>query len=48
MSAGRESLLDEDYTSEQVEQELAPLALQLAYIASKGGNYNDALEQYEV
>lgn len=45
LAAGRESLLDEELTEEQVEQELVPLTLQLAVVAAQSGQHRAALEQ---
>ena len=47
-SAGRETLLDEDLTDDQIEEELAPVTVQLAYAASQLGNAAEALGTYEV
>jgi len=46
--SGREGLLEDDYTEEQVEQELAPLAIQLAYVAAASGQHRSALDQLKV
>lgn len=46
--SGRETLLEEDLSEEQVEAELAPLAAQLAYTTARLGNTSDALAAYEV
>ena len=48
MPAGRETLLEEEYTQEHVEQELSPLSVQLAYAASQMGQHFQALQQYQV
>lgn len=47
-AAGRETLLDEDLTDEQIEDELAPVTVQLAYAKSQLGNPAEALSTYEV
>ena len=47
-AAGRETLLDEDLTDEQIEDELAPVTVQLAYASSQLGNPAEALSTYEV
>jgi hypothetical protein len=41
-------LLEDDYTEEQVEQELAPLAIQLAYVAAASGQHRSAVNQLKV
>lgn len=46
--AGRETLLDEDMTDEQIEDELSPVAVQLAYAASHLGQAAEAMTTYEV
>ena len=46
--AGRESLLDEDYTEEQADQELAPLNAQLAYVNALSAQQEAALSIYQV
>ena len=45
--AGREALFEEDLSEEQVEAELAPLAVQLAYAAALQGRRTEALAAYE-
>ncbi len=45
---GRETLLDEELTEEQVEEELAPVTVQLAYTAAQLGRAAEALSTYEV
>ena len=47
-AVGRETLLDEDLTDEQIEDELAPVTVQLAYAKSQLGNPAEALSTYEV
>ena len=47
-AAGRETLLDEDLTDEQIEDELAPVTVQLAYASSQLGAPAEALGTYEV
>ncbi|KAK9908732.1 hypothetical protein WJX75_002041 [Coccomyxa subellipsoidea] len=44
---GRETLLDEELTEEQVEEELAPVTVQLAYTAAQLGRTEEALTTYE-
>ncbi|CAL5219381.1 g1203 [Coccomyxa viridis] len=44
---GRETLLDEDLTDEQIEDELAPVTVQLAYASSQLGNPAETLSTYE-
>ncbi|CAL8460581.1 g110 [Coccomyxa elongata] len=44
---GRETLLDEELTEEQVEEELAPVTVQLAYTAAQLGRTAEALSTYE-
>ena len=46
--SGRETLLEEELSEEQVEAELAPLAAQLAYTSARLGNTSDAIAAYEV
>ena len=46
--AGRETLLDEDLDEAQVEEELAPLAVQLAYAGARLGHSMEAISAYEV
>lgn len=46
--AGRESLLEDDFTEEQVEQELAPLNVQQAYASASAGQHRTAADQYQV
>ena len=45
---GRETLLDEDLDEGQVEEELAPLTVQLAYAAARLGGSAEAISAYEV
>jgi hypothetical protein len=47
-ATGRETLLDEELTEEQVEEELAPVTVQLAYTAAQLGRTEEALTTYEV
>ena len=47
-AVGRETLLDEDLTDEQIEDELAPVTVQLAYAKSRLGYPAEALSTYEV
>lgn len=47
-AAGRETLLDEDLTDEQIEDELAPVTVQLAYASSQLGSPAETLSTYEV
>lgn len=44
---GRETLFGEDCSEEQVEDELSPLTVQLAYVLSRQGRSQEALELYE-
>jgi signal recognition particle subunit SRP72 len=46
--AGRETLLDEELSEEQVEEELAPVTVQLAYTAGQLGRSAEAAAAYEV
>lgn len=46
-AAGREALFEEELSEEQVEAELAPLAVQLAYAAALQGRRAEALAAYE-
>ncbi len=48
IASGRETLLDEELTEEQVEEELAPVTVQLAYTAAQLGRTAEALSTYEV
>ncbi len=47
-AAGRETLLDEDLTDKQIEEELAPVTLQLAYATAQLGDPAEALSTYKV
>ena len=40
--------MDEDYTEEQADQELAPLNAQLAYVAAVSAQQENALTIYKV
>ncbi|KAK9820199.1 hypothetical protein WJX72_007419 [[Myrmecia] bisecta] len=44
---GRETLFEEDLSEEQVEEELAPLAVQLAFVAGCQGKHAEAMAAYE-
>lgn len=46
--SGRETLLDDDFTDEQVDEELAPLNLQIALVDALLGSHTEALQQLEV
>ena len=46
-AAGREALFEEELSEEQVEAELVPLAVQLAYAAALQGRRAEALAAYE-
>lgn len=46
--AGRETLLDEEYTEQEVEAELAPVNVQLAYTLAGLGQTAEAAASYEV
>lgn len=46
--SGRETLLDEELTEEQVEEELSPVTVQLAYTAAQLGEAAEAISTYEV
>ena len=46
-AAGREALFEEELSEEQVEAELAPLAVQLAFAAALQGRRAEALAAYE-
>lgn len=48
LHAGKEGLLDEDYTEEQADQELAPLNAQLAYVSAACAEQQAALDTYQV
>ncbi|PKA57689.1 hypothetical protein AXF42_Ash016735 [Apostasia shenzhenica] len=43
---GQEMLMDEDYADDEIETELAPIAVQLAYIQQLLGNKKEAIEAY--
>ncbi|KAG0475952.1 hypothetical protein HPP92_012793 [Vanilla planifolia] len=43
---GQEMLVDEDYADDEIETELAPIAVQLAYIQQLLGNKLEAIESY--
>lgn len=45
--AGREALFEDELSEEQVEAELAPLTVQLAFAASLQGRQAEALAAYE-
>lgn len=44
---GRETLFEEDCSEEEVEVELAPLTVQLAYVLGRLGRVAEAQELYE-
>lgn len=48
MCAGQEALLDEDLEGDALDEELAPVALQLALAASKLGRRSEASAAYQV
>jgi hypothetical protein len=41
-------LMEEEADEEEAEEELAPMAVQLAFIASQLGRHGEALEAYQV
>ncbi|KAI0491285.1 hypothetical protein KFK09_025545 [Dendrobium nobile] len=43
---GQEMLMDEDYADEEIESELAPISVQLAYIQQLLGKKQEAIEAY--
>eukprot|EP00898_Chlorokybus_atmophyticus_P005459 jgi/Chlat1/5914/Chrsp4S06247 len=43
---GKEALLDEDFTEEEVDEELAPAAVQLSYIVQAAGRSAEAIDGY--
>lgn len=43
---GQEMLMDEDYADDEIETELAPISVQLAYIQQLLGNNKEAIEAY--
>lgn len=43
---GQETLMDENLADDEIENELAPIAVQLAYVQQMLGNTQDALESY--
>ncbi|KAK8934122.1 hypothetical protein KSP39_PZI014310 [Platanthera zijinensis] len=43
---GQEMLMDEDYADDEIETELAPISVQLAYIQQLLGNKKEAIEAY--
>lgn len=45
--SGREALFDEELGEEEVEEELAPLSAQLAYVLGRSGRAGDAGEVYD-
>jgi hypothetical protein len=46
-AAGREALFDEDLTESEVDEELAPLSVQLAYVLGRLGRAAEAGEVYD-
>lgn len=45
--SGRETLFEEDCSEEEVEDELAPLTTQLAYVLGRMGRMPEAQELYD-
>ena len=43
---GKEMLIEEEYTEEEIETELAPISVQLAYVQQALGNSGDAMTAY--
>ncbi|CAK9259565.1 unnamed protein product [Sphagnum jensenii] len=43
---GQESLIEDDYTEEEIEDELAPISVQLAYVQQMQGCTEEAIESY--
>lgn len=46
-SAGRETLFEEDLNEQEVEEELAPLTVQLAYVLGRLGRTAEAQELHD-
>jgi len=47
LKTGREALFEEDCGEEEVEQELAPVTVQLGYALARQGRAQEAVEVYE-
>ena len=47
LKTGREALFEEDCAEEEVEQELAPVTVQLGYALGRQGRAQEAVEIYE-
>lgn len=45
--AGRETLFEEEYEEAEVEEELGPLTVQLAYVLGRAGRGQAAQELYD-
>ena len=48
VGTGRESLMDDDLSEEQVNEELIPVSLQMAYTEAVSGQHEQALHALEV
>lgn len=45
---GQETLIEEEYTTDEIENELAPISVQLAYVQQAQGRTMEALESYSL